>query len=601
MKIGTLSLARRFQFAFGIIGVAFVVIGIISAVSAEHMMASGKALYIGSFGGIQKTDDLDLLFERARADVVAMPAEIDLQKQQDNHEELQTVLKELHDRLDQYAEFRAPARPPSVAQIAVDLDAFQHSADAVYAQASNFVQDKAMEIVAGPFAVAVNGVQAGITTLRDFEKWDARRSIDALTDARVGLLRGEWSIAVGMIAILVSWRMVAALVRRLTSLTRSMREIALGDTSKAVLRVDTRDEIGEMSRAVLVFRENTTALAEERINILAANIELSESKERAEAANEAAEAGLRDNERITRELHAVQSDLVTTARQAGMAEIANNVLHNVGNVLNSVNVSAGLVNSKMRYSKALGLAKAVQLINEHAADLGDFLTHDAKGKQLPDYLNKLVAALAAEQQSVVEELGSLTTSVDHIKDIVATQQSYAGAASVVEEVQVRELLEDALRMNAGALARHQVTVVREFAEVPLLMLDKSRVLQILVNLIGNAKQAMDGVTDHAHQLTLRVGVTDLADRRSLRIRVEDEGEGIAPENLARLFVHGFTTRKNGHGFGLHSCALAAKEMGGTLTAQSAGLGKGAAFTLDLPIKQVGISNEPVREPAHPLN
>ncbi|HTD28747.1 MAG TPA: ATP-binding protein [Xanthomonadaceae bacterium] len=381
--------------------------------------------------------------------------------------------------------------------------------------------------------------------------------------------------------------MVATLVRRLTSLTRSMREIALGDTSNEVLRVDTRDEVGEMSRAVLVFKENTAALAEERINILAANIELSESKERAEAANEAAEAGLRDNERITRELHAVQSDLVTTARQAGMAEIANNVLHNVGNVLNSVNVSAGLVNSKMRYSKALGLAKAVQLINEHAADLGDFLTHDAKGKQLPDYLNKLVAALAVEQQSVVEELGSLTTSVDHIKDIVATQQSYAGAASVVEEVQVRELLEDALRMNAGALARHQVTVVREFAEVPLLMLDKSRVLQILVNLIGNAKQAMDGVTDHAHQLTLRVGVTDLADRRSLRIRVEDEGEGIAPENLARLFVHGFTTRKNGHGFGLHSCALAAKEMGGTLTARSDGLGKGAAFTLELPIKQVG--------------
>jgi len=316
---------------------------------------------------------------------------------------------------------------------------------------------------------------------------------------------------------------------------------------------------------------------------------------------EAAEAGLRDNERITRELHAVQSDLVTTARQAGMAEIANNVLHNVGNVLNSVNVSAGLVTSKMRDSKALGLVKAVQLMNEHAADLGEFLTRDAKGKLLPDYLNKVVAALAAEQQSVVAELGSLTTSVDHIKDIVATQQSYAGAANVVEAVQVRELLEDALRMNAGALARHQVTVVREFADVPLLMLDKSRVLQILVNLIGNAKQAMDGVTDHAHLLTLRVEVADLSNERNLRIRVEDEGEGIAPENLARLFVHGFTTRKNGHGFGLHSCALAAKEMGGTLTAQSAGLGKGAAFTLDLPIKQVGISNEPVREPAHPLN
>ena len=289
---------------------------------------------------------------------------------------------------------------------------------------------------------------------------------------------------------------------------------------------------------------------------------------------------------MTRELREAQGELVTTARQAGMAEIANNVLHNVGNVLNSVNVSAGLVNSKMRESKAQGLAKAVQLINEHAADLGDFLTRDEKGKLLPAYLNKLVAALATEQQSVVEEMGSLIKSIDHIKDIVATQQSYAGASSVVEAVQVRDLLEDALRMNAGAMTRHRVTVIKEFADVPLLLLDKPRLLQILVNLIGNAKQAMDSVIDRPHQMTLRMDVAGLVDQRNLRVRVEDNGEGIAPENMARLFVHGFTTRKNGHGFGLHSCALAAKEMGGRLMAHSDGAGKGAAFTLELPIKLV---------------
>jgi signal transduction histidine kinase len=73
----------------------------------------------------------------------------------------------------------------------------------------------------------------------------------------------------------------------------------------------------------------------------------------------------------------------------------------------------------------------------------------------------------------------------------------------------------------------------------------------------------------------------------LRIRVEDVGEGIAPENLPRLFTHGFTTRKRGHGFGLHSCALAAKEMGGTLAVFSGGSGNGATFTLDLPAKAVG--------------
>ena len=182
---------------------------------------------------------------------------------------------------------------------------------------------------------------------------------------------------------------------------------------------------------------------------------------------------------------------------------------------------------------------------------------------------------------------SAATIRDHIKDIVATQQSYAGTASVVEAVQVRDLLEDALRMHAGALTRHQVTVVRQFADLPVLPLDRHRLLQILLNLIGNAKQAMDGVLDRLHRITLRVDIADGAEGPRLRICVEDEGEGIAPQHMARLFVHGFTTRKNGHGYGLHSCALAAKEMGGTLTAHSEGPGQGATFTLELPIKTSG--------------
>jgi len=288
----------------------------------------------------------------------------------------------------------------------------------------------------------------------------------------------------------------------------------------------------------------------------------------------------------TRELSEAQSALVTSARQAGMAEIANNVLHNVGNVLNSVNVSAELVSGKIRQSKAQGLGKSVQLMNEHASDLGDFLTRDEKGKLLPAYLNKLAATLVTEQQSVLEELESLTKSIDHIKDIVATQQSYAGTRSIIEEVQVRDLLEDALRMNAGALARHQVTVIKEFADVPTLPLDKPRMLQIMVNLISNAKDAMNGAGDRVHLMTLRADTVGPDDGRHLRIRVEDDGEGIAPENLPRLFVHGFTTRRTGHGFGLHSCALAAKEMGGSLTARSDGPGKGAIFTLEIPIKRL---------------
>ncbi|UUZ65610.1 response regulator [Polaromonas sp. P1-6] len=277
----------------------------------------------------------------------------------------------------------------------------------------------------------------------------------------------------------------------------------------------------------------------------------------------------------------VQADLRDKSHQAGIAQIATNVLHNVGNVLNSVNVSASLVSGKLRASMLPGLGRALGLMNEHADDLGRFLSCDEKGKLLPGYLNRLAGTLAAEQLGIIEELGRLSKSVDHIREIVTTQQSYAGANHVVEAVLIRDLVDDALRMNAGALTRHHVAVVKEFAEVPLLPLDRHRLLLILINLISNAKYAMDGVPDQAHRMiTLQV---DMSDDHTLRIRVADTGEGIAPENMTRIFAHGFTTRKNGNGFGLHSCALAADEMGGTLTAHSDGPGKGATFALELPI------------------
>ena len=276
----------------------------------------------------------------------------------------------------------------------------------------------------------------------------------------------------------------------------------------------------------------------------------------------------------------VQTELNAKSRQAGMAEIATTVLHNVGNVLNSVNVSAELVSSQMRTSKAQGLGKVAQLMNEHVNDLSDFLTKDHKGKMLPNYLLKLAEVVTAEQQSIIEELGQLTKGIDHIKTIVAAQQSYAVAVSIVETVPVPELIEDALRMSGGSLSRQEVTVVKEMADLPLLSLDRHRVLLILVNLIRNAKQALDGVTDRSPCITFG---TSLADGPVLRITVADNGNGITPEHLARIFSHGFTTRKDGHGFGLHSCALAAQEMGGSLNVHSDGAGQGATFTLDIPL------------------
>jgi len=300
--------------------------------------------------------------------------------------------------------------------------------------------------------------------------------------------------------------------------------------------------------------------------------------------NESLEARVRER---TAELQQAQGDLVKAARRAGMAEIATNVLHNVGNVLNSVNVSAGLLTARLRNSKVAGLAQATALMNDHAGNLGEFITKDPKGALLPGYLRELTAALKSEQDGMEKELRVLIRSVDHIKEVVATQQSYAGSGSLVEPTDVAELVEDAVRFNSESLNRHQVRVVIDLGHMPKVPFDRPRVTQILVNLICNAKQALAEVTGRIRCINLRAYMLDDG---MLRFAVSDNGDGIARENLVRIFSHGFTTRKDGHDFGLHSCILAAKEMGGALTASSDGPGLGATFTLDIPVsKTMGAS------------
>jgi len=291
---------------------------------------------------------------------------------------------------------------------------------------------------------------------------------------------------------------------------------------------------------------------------------------------------INDQKRQERELLEAQSEAVANSRKAGMAEIASAVLHNVGNVLNSVNVSANLVMNRIQDTKAGGLARAIGMMKEHSSDLADFLTADERGKLLPGYLSRLAEVLAEEQRAILEELRLLTKSIDHIKEIVATQQVFAGAASVIESVHVADLVQDAVRMNEGGLASGRVTVVQQIGAMPALSLDKTRVLQILVNLVSNASHAVRGLAGDDRRVVVRADVAG----GHLVVAVADEGEGISPENVTRIFNHGFTTRKDGHGFGLHSCALAAKAMGGVLTVHSDGPGRGATFTLDVPV-QVG--------------
>ena len=141
-----------------------------------------------------------------------------------------------------------------------------------------------------------------------------------------------------------------------------------------------------------------------------------------------------------------------------------------------------------------------------------------------------------------------------------------GSPGVIETIRIEDLVEDALRLNSVALDRDSIKLVREYAEMKPVSLVKHKVLQILVNLIRNAKHAFDDREGIEKQITLRITSTN--DR--LKISVADNGIGVPAENSIRIFNHGFTTKKDGHGFGLHSGALTAKELGGTLTVFSEG-------------------------------
>jgi ligand-binding sensor domain-containing protein/signal transduction histidine kinase len=282
---------------------------------------------------------------------------------------------------------------------------------------------------------------------------------------------------------------------------------------------------------------------------------------------------------MQQEVERAHQELLEISRMAGMSEVATNVLHNVGNVLNSVNISTALVTESVKRSKLGNLAKVTALLKEHEHDLGTFITSDPKGRQVPAFLAKLSEHVLADQTATLQELDSLRKNVEHINEIVAMQQNYAKISGVKEIVNVHSLVEDSLRMNLGALERHGVQVIRDFQNVPPINIEKHKILQILINLLRNAKYACDESGCADKRLTVRVANGD----GRLKISVADNGVGIPPENLTRIFNHGFTTRLNGHGFGLHGGALAARELGGSLTVQSDGPGKGATFTLELPM------------------
>lgn len=294
------------------------------------------------------------------------------------------------------------------------------------------------------------------------------------------------------------------------------------------------------------------------------------------------EAQVAEKEKTMKALAESQSSLVKASRAAGMAEVATNVLHNVGNVLNSINTCVGVLENRLNKSRMDNVRKVVDMLPDSKKDLSNFLNKDPKGEQVLDYLKSLAQALTAEQRAMAEELRQLVTQVDHAKKVIIMQQRYGSVHAVNESFAVDQLIEDAIAMNTDSLKKHGIVLERRFEALQTIVADKHQVLQILVNLISNAVHACSEDTTKQKDNWIIIRLYSHGEKY-VNVEVKDNGIGIAPENLSRIFQHGFTTRSFGHGFGLHSGALAAKQLGGTLTAESAGLGYGASFTLSLPL------------------
>lgn len=276
---------------------------------------------------------------------------------------------------------------------------------------------------------------------------------------------------------------------------------------------------------------------------------------------------------------ALSQKSVKLARQSGMAEVASSVLHNVGNVLNSINVSTSLIKE---YAKKIDLEKLVavnQLIDEHKEDLGDFISNDPKGSRLPAYLHSLTVKWQIEYQSLQKELDRLELNIQHIKEIITVQQSFSGIINFAELISIEKIINEALTLASIDFSRHQITVKKEFAKLKPIYVDKLKLTQVLINLICNAKEALAEANPKEKSLLLKTGSVN---HDTFCIQIIDNGIGIKESELSKIFSYGFTTKKSGHGFGLHSSIIAINEMKGSLTVESEGINKGSTFTITLP-------------------
>ncbi len=275
---------------------------------------------------------------------------------------------------------------------------------------------------------------------------------------------------------------------------------------------------------------------------------------------------------------ALQRQLVKAAREAGMMQVATNVLHNVGNLLNSINIGLKKVEEGLALSEMRNLEKMSIMIKENKDRLLHFLTHDSKGKYLLDYIIALNDYWQKESKSSSAEIGDITKKIEMIKSIINIQQTASRSSSMKELILAEQMMKDLLLVFQKDIQFYKIQLDKDFDPKAKIFTDRSKLIQILENILRNAIDALK-TQERDRKLSIKIDIED----GNVRFIIQDNGPGIEPGNILKIFNFGFTTKPEGHGFGLHSSSLLANELGGLLHAESEGLGKGATFILTVPI------------------
>jgi len=414
-------------------------------------------------------------------------------------------------------------------------------------------------------------------------------------------------IGLMMVAAFVSGRVMNKITEPITRLKDIAQRVTDSKDYSLRMKKTSSDEVGVLvesfNNMLDQILERDRALSEEKdkaeLSALSAkryaketediNIDLeNEIRERAKIEEELQDLNETLEEKVqerTIELEKLNEKIGDVARSAGMAEVASGVLHNVGNVLNSVNVSVSVIREQIRKTKAENLSRLVEMLDSNKKNIADFIEKDNKGKQIPKFLSLLSDQLKEEKITLYSELDQLANNIDHIKNVISMQQSYAGSYGVREKVKVSELVEDALKINLQGMSQHDIKVIKKYEDIPMLYVDKHKALQVIINLISNAKYAL--IDSGKGNKTISVLVESV--ENNVSINVIDNGIGIASEDIAHLFEYGFKKRRGGHGYGLHHSALVANELGGRISVHSDGLGEGASFSIIIPVdEQAGI-------------